>query len=195
MKERPKFIDQTTQFSYVGSGRRFDVYDLGDFVAKELKKPENEKDPTELAYDFLGDYKLLKQYLGDYVVPTDFIIGEQESRPSVFMIQPDTHGLPISDLVREQLRTPYIIDFFKRSLQLYNETGHMPDIYGRPHVIRWYTHPQTSPNVIVSEKDSLPFPNLIDVLFTRNSVKPLIGGPHNRLLAEGTKRLLRSLGG
>lgn len=190
--ERPNFIKSELEFHRIGEGRRLETYDLGTHIIKSSKKKEK-TDVFQLAQEFSNQYKMLKKHLGDYVVTSDFVVGQNKSTPQVFIVQPDTHGVPFKNLSEKQLKTHYVTDFLEKSLQVYEDYGLMPDIYGRPHVVKWYTHPQTSPNVVVSNKNGFPYPNLIDVLFTRNSQKPLVGKLHSRLLYEGTSRLLKRL--
>lgn len=192
--ERPDFIDPNTEFTYISEGKRSNVFDIGDYAVKVLKKHDNSGDIHDLALDFKQEYLLLKNHLGDYVVNTDFVIGSQDGMPSVYVIQPDIHGVPLADLTDTQLKSPLIIDFFKKSLDLYHDTGMIPDLFGRPILHpNLYTKPNTTPNVIVSNIDNLPFPNLVDILFTRTSKKPVIGAVHQKILARGIEKFLDKL--
>lgn len=192
--ERPDFIDPNTEYTYISEGKRSNVFDIGNYAVKVLKKHDSNIDIHNQALEFKSEYLLLKSHLGEYVVDTNFIIGNQEGLPSVYVVQPDIHGVPLTDLTNTQLKSPFIIDFFKKSLDLYRDTGMIPDLFGRPILHpNLYTKPNTSPNVIVSDIDDTPFPNLVDILFTRTSKKPIVGTVHQKILARGIEKLLEKL--
>lgn len=170
----------------IGTGTRSICYRSKDTVYKEM--PISSAEQYKI---IVYEYELLKQYLGEYVHETEFVLVEDGNEiASVVAKQNFIEGKQINDfiLTMDDKGEDDVRHFFMSCLDMYNNTGLVPDVFGRPHGIGWY-NPLTTPNVLIST-DQRSKVKLLDVGLSRISRMKVAGVLHNFLLSWGIKNYL-----
>lgn len=134
------------------------------------------------------EYSQIFEHLSPYVIETEFESVELEGSTYLIAKQDFVKGETFRDIQwKPGDLNNLVIDFLQKSLLLYEKTGNMVDIFGRPHIVGWY-NPLSTPNVVVSNDNGELIPNLVDVNYSRLSRNPFSRSIHNELLAKGIKR-------
>lgn len=193
--ERPRFLRPQYELERIGAGKRTEAFLVENRAVKLVRDVKSEVHARELAILLAGQYRLFQEYLENYVLPTSFVIGDDEQSNIVLaIIQPYVQGVSLKEAIiqaREEGRDiPYIRDFFHRALKMERETGYIPDMFGK--LFDTYNPLQTR-NVIVTKQEEEYIPLLIDTNFSRQSER--VYGPyfHNKLLARSINNLLQTL--
>lgn len=148
-----------------------------------------------------AEWQIFCAYLTPYLVPTDMIVGQQKSRKaSLYTFQPKVTGMKFSDAaeeIRHRHANPILItDFLERAIQMFRETGLLPDIYTdifrtKP-AVRWFTetlYPFATDNIIVVTENDLLKPLLIDTMVSQKGKMPILGGIQNIPTVDAMQRL------
>lgn len=174
-------------------GTRFVCYRDGDEVYKLISGFLSRSDATKIAQNISKDYETILHQLGDYVVPTLFETLEDKKSFSIVLRQPYISGVSIKrafELSSESsLDKSRLLDFLGKTVSMYQDTGQIPDVFGRPHVFGWY-NVLTTPNVRVETTNDILMPKLLDIGFTRLSQNSTTGCLHNRLLANNIRKVI-----
>lgn len=177
----------------LAKGTRLVCYRNGEEVSKIISGFLLKSEATRIVQNISEDYETILHQLGDYVVPTLFGILENEKGFSVVLRQSYISGVSIKrafELSSEsRLDKNRLLDFLGRAVSMYQNTGQIPDVFGRPHIFGWYDV-LTTPNVRIETTNNALMPKLLDVGFTRISQNLLAGGLHNRLLANNIRKVI-----
>lgn len=196
VSERPEFLRSGVPFEPLGEGKRAITYAVENYVVKTVKKPKTPEEALRLSRTLLDQYRTLNLYLFPYVLDTQFAIGLTEGlRPTVFIIQPRVSGLPFKEFIGSGQKLDYIRDFLGKSLQMHQETGYIPDFFGKFElkVPRHPYDPIYTKNVIVKMDDQGYKPLLIDTNFSMRSERFMGRMFYNKWLAQGIRGLLRKI--
>lgn len=177
----------------LAKGTRFICYRNGEDVFKIIPGFLLKNEASKIVQYISKDYETILHQLGDYIVPTTFGILENEEGFSVVLRQPYVSGVSIKrafELSSEnRLDKSRLLNFLEKAVSMYQNTGQVPDVFGRPHVFGWY-NVITTPNVKVKTINNVLMPKLLDIGFTRISQNPLTGGLHNRLLVNNIRKVI-----
>ena len=174
-------------------GTRSVCYREGGDVFKVISGFRSKEKASKVLQDVSNDYETLRREFGDYVVPTIFEMSKNEKEFSIVLKQPYIFGVSIKRAfelsVEHSLNKSNLLDFLGRVVTMHQNTGQIPDVFGRPHIFGWY-NTLTTPNVRVEITDNLLTPRLLDVGFARISKNLLTGSLHNRLLANNIRKTI-----
>ncbi len=198
----PHFLRPDVQVSHLGSGKRSDSFHIlgSGRMFKRIRQAGSPEKTQALAQKLIRDYYLLEIYMYPYAVATTHIIGGYDDRKgaaerSVTIIQPHIHGIPfnvaLERILHKKADGVHVKSFLQKALRMYQETGHIPDIFGpfRPSGFQ----PNLSRNVVVLELKCGLFPVLVDTNFARKSEHPILRNIVNPMLAHDIWRLGQSL--
>lgn len=194
--ERPEFINPYLSLEILDAGKRADAFLVGeDTVIKIIKTSKPYGGINDLIKVLTTQYALLKEYMSPYVLDTNFAIGSTtEKDAAVVIFQEKVSGISFETAIRggieEGKDMKFIKDFLKKSLNMYRETGFIPDMFNS--MLHTYS-PIYTKNVIVQETEEGLEPILIDTNFSRKSERGLGPVIHNRLLARGIGNLLKKI--
>lgn len=192
--ERPRFLRPDIPFVYSNTGFRSECFRSEEKAIKVLKKPLSREKAWQTCYEFQKQYQLLSTHLNPYVPKTQFVIGSEEKGAKITMVQPFLEGITIQEAINtyDKDKLIHIKTFLEKSLDFYEKIGMMPDILGPAGSLEWYS-PRKSANVIVTERENVPFPQLVDCVFSRVTTNKYIGPMNNYLLAQNTQRVLDAI--
>lgn len=177
----------------LAEGTRFVCYRNGENVFKIISGFPQKSEASRILKCFSEDYNINLHQLGDYVTPTLFGISEDKKGFSVVLQQPYISGVSIKrafELSSENcLDKGNLLDFLGKVVSMYENIGKIPDVFGRPHIFGWY-NVVTTPNVRVETSNNILMPKLLDIGFTRISKSPLMGGLHDKLLANNIRKVI-----
>lgn len=189
-------VPQRLLMQEISRGLTFTCYRNGEEIIKYTRKTFSGEDAAQLfLQNCIDEYTQLRTYLGVYVTPTTFGITEQKKGYAAYLRQPYIDGVSLKTAFELQfqhmLEADMVIDFLHKVSMMYTCTGKIPDIFGRPHLIGWYTV-LTTPNVRVEVRNRRLMPQLVDVGFTRMSKQSVAGSVHNKFLIQSVYGLLNS---
>lgn len=142
-----KFVDTK------GGGKR--VVKLADFSYQITPYSWSEDEPEigspEFAKNRQEDYRMLKKYLTDFVLKTNYLVAEdEEGQAATFEVQEKIKGRTLGQIkagetenYEDQLRL-----FARRSIEMFEEIGWLPDIH---------EDLSRTDNIIVDENNQLHF--------------------------------------
>lgn|GEM_PF-4031927 len=164
-------------------GSIFSVYHVGEKAIKVSYSFSSLKEAFLFARRLRNDYLKFKLYLSDFLINTEFIIGESEGI-RVIAIQDFLQGISIAEAIKQasdkKELTP-IKDFYECCLLLYQNTGLMPDLFDKKIKSAFYTG-RTTPNVIVKNINDQFIPYLVDIAPARTSKLLYTGWFQNGLM-------------
>ncbi|MFA6270530.1 MAG: hypothetical protein WC657_04995 [Candidatus Paceibacterota bacterium] len=171
----------------IDRGTRSICYRKGDKVLKVMSGFVNENAANEVVEEMTNSRNTLVHWLGEYVTPSQIEMSGKTGSFQVVIEQPFISGMSLKKAIelaeRDNLNIDRIIDFLKRTQNMYKSTNQVPDIFGRPHVLGWYQGFST-PNVRVELNGGILFPKLLDIGFARLSLNKITKSIHNSLLAK-----------
>lgn len=154
----------------VRKGSVFSVYRVGERAVKVSCPLSSAGEAISFARRLRNDYLKFKLYLPDFLINTEFVIGESNGI-RVIAIQDYLQGISISEAIRlssDEKELMPIKDFYGSCLRLYQDTGLMPDLFDKKIKSAFYTG-RTTPNVIVQKINNQYVPFLVDIAPARTS--------------------------
>lgn len=134
---------------------------------------------------------MLSQHLDPYVARSGFFVAEKDGAATVGVVQPRVKRVLMKYAELKDLEGYHVVRFLEKSLQMYEETRRMPDVQGVG-ILGWLQAKETE-SVIITNSQEGPYPVLVDVAFSRKSVRKWSGPVISKMLTYGTKRLINKI--
>lgn len=142
-------------------------------------------------------YKIIGEYLGPYIISTEFCIARQpieDRRYSVLQHQPLVRGIPFAESLRtgDKKYLGHVNELMNRCVRMGDDLGVMPDLFGTVSSL----HDVSTTNNIIGLVDQCGLPEmpiLVDVIPARLSRWPHTSMVANMLLRYSASALVAKL--
>lgn len=167
-------------------------YTDGHLVVKLVAGGKDEQATQRMLQLLRGEYQLFKEYLGDYVLESEFFASCDQEKWIVRIEQDFASGYPLRQSLKA--RNPAVYDFFQRNLHLYRQKGVVPDLLpdimydpsGGMMLTGKFTY-RSGPNVFIVEGKPL----LVDSTLNKSLRNKIYGVPLKAMLVWRIKSLLQ----
>lgn len=180
----------------LAEGKRSLCYSDGEHIVKLSKQNYTLETAHVKLADKIEFYKLLQQYLGEYVIESYFSLrelpyGNYKLQTEQQHIQGDSWQGVLYNL-KDNYDYRFIIDFLQRSAYMYENISHVPELYAPVSRLKDLNNISLTDNIRIQYKDGY-YPYLIDVepnLFSATLYGTLV---QNRFLVNDIKKRLTNL--
>ncbi len=194
LPDEVRVFASTTQLAgieFLGAGFTSEAYKAGNNVLKLSKVSRSYEDAELRAATYQTEHELIEEYLGELVVPTVFGIVPTAvtGQARVLQLQPFIEGSALLNIDQDgrEKHGDLLRSFFRRSLNMHELTGYIPDT---AHPQQGYL-PFRTPNIIIEENSFRPM--LVDTTLGSFQRRAWSRRTVTALIARSNRRAMDSL--